>query len=157
MNEDEIKKARLRALAILTDRDKTEKELLDKLKKEGFDPEAALDALEYVKGYGYIDDERYARAFASYRMEKKSRRQLEYELLKRGIDKEVIREELSSLYEDVDESALIAAYLEKKLGGTLPGCLPDRSDEKAWAKLYRHLTGRGYTMENIKRAISHFT
>ena len=100
---------------------------------------------------------RYARAFASYRMEKKSRRQLEYELLKRGIDKEVIREVLSSLYEGVDESALIAAYLEKKLGGTLPGCLPDRSDEKAWAKLYRHLTGRGYTMENIKRAISHFT
>ena len=61
------KRAKLRAMNLLTKRPYTEKKLRQKL-VEGKYPEDIIDiALAYVKSYGYIDDEAYARDYISYR------------------------------------------------------------------------------------------
>lgn len=150
------KRAKLRALNILTKQDKTEKELRDKL-REGLYPAVVIDmALEYVKGYSYIDDERYARNYASYRINTKSVRMLEMELRQRGIAQDTIERVLDDIIseEKFDEKALIIKLAEKKCGRPLEEKLPDKEDRKNWAKLYRYLMGKGFSYEKIKGALS---
>lgn len=60
---DEILKAKKRAMLILQHNDRTEWELTDKLNKAGFSEEAVESAVEYVRSFHYIDDERYAKRF----------------------------------------------------------------------------------------------
>lgn len=147
------KGAKLRALKILTDRDKTEKELRDKLSRDGYDDGAIDVAVKYVRDYGYIDDARYAESYASYRMNAKSRIQLAMELRRRGVDEGVIDSVFDRLYDGFDESDQIIRLIEKKLKGTYPECLQDIHDEKEKAALYRSLQAKGYSFESIRRVL----
>ena len=57
---EELTRAKRRALYILADSDRTEKQLYDKLKKTGYSEEAIAGAMDYVRGFGYLDDMKYA-------------------------------------------------------------------------------------------------
>ena len=152
--KDPLKRVKLRALDILTHRDKTEKELRLKLSGEDFSPEEVDAAVEYVKSYGYIDDERYARNYISYRLEKKSRMVLYRELSERGVCDDILEPVLDELCSQVDEASLIVACIEKKLKGSYPDCLPDPSDEKEYGRLLRFLAGRGYSFDTIRQVMN---
>ncbi|MCR5212086.1 MAG: recombination regulator RecX [Lachnospiraceae bacterium] len=151
--DDPLKKAKKRAMDILTHRDKTEKELREKLLGDGYEPGVADEAVAYVKSYGYIDDERYAGNYIAYRMDKKSRMVLRRELLARGIEENLLDSVLEEHFSQVDEDAVVIACIEKKCRGTYPGCLPGRSDEKEYGKLMRYLMGRGYSFDCIRRVM----
>lgn len=143
------KRAKLRAMNILLKNDKTEKQLSDKLREGSYPQEIIDEAVAYVKSYGYVDDERYARNYAQYRIENKSRRQIETALMGKGIDKNIISAVLDELYEssDVDEGQIIYNLAMKKCKGELP------TDDSERRKLYRFLLGKGYSYEQIRRAL----
>ena len=61
--EEEHKKATRKAMQLLEHMDRTEKGLRDRLGQNGFSQTAIEAAMEYVKSYGYINDERYARTY----------------------------------------------------------------------------------------------
>ncbi|MCR5272228.1 MAG: recombination regulator RecX [Lachnospiraceae bacterium] len=108
------KRATKRAMHILEKRDKTEKQLRDKLKENSY-PDKSIDiAIDYVKSFGYLDDERYCYNYISYRIEKQSAYKLKSALLLKGIDKTIIE----SVYEELNDSSYaveqIASLLEKK-------------------------------------------
>ena len=92
MIPEEYKKARRKAMLLLEHMDRTEKGLSDRLRQAGFSREAAEDAMEYVKSYGYIDDLRYAQNYISYRIHTKSRQKILMELQQKGIDKATAQE-----------------------------------------------------------------
>lgn len=147
------KRAKLRAMNILIKNDKTEHDLRQKL-AEGFYPESIIDqAIEYVKSFGYIDDSRYAANYAAYRMESMSRRKIECELLKHGIESRIIDEALDELYstEEFDECAVIKRLAEKKCGTDINAYI--KADEKNRNRLIRYLMGKGYSYENIKHSL----
>lgn len=155
LDEILVKRAKLRAMNILLKHDKSERQLRQML-IDSFYPSEVIDrALEYVKSYGYVDDRRFAHSYASYRVQQKSRKCLEIDLYNKGISKNLIDEVLDDIYNenDVDEYEMIRKLAEKKCHGSIPEALPDRGDEKAWNKLYRHLLSKGYSYENIKRAL----
>ena len=52
--------ARKKALALLEIRDRTTKELRERLLRCGYSQEEAEDALRYAASFGYVDDLRYA-------------------------------------------------------------------------------------------------
>ena len=84
------KRAKLRAMNLLTKRPYTEKKLRQKL-VEGKYPEDIIDiALAYVKSYGYIDDEAYARDYISYHMASESPLRIRQKLMEKGIDGDTI-------------------------------------------------------------------
>ena len=56
-------RARKYAMNLLLKKDRTEKELTEKLRRAGYPAQAAQNAVDYVKSFGYIDDERYAAHF----------------------------------------------------------------------------------------------
>ena len=74
-------RAKKKALHLLERMDRTEQQLRTKLTEGGYPSEIVEQTLEYVKGFHYIDDVRYARTYMEYRKTGRSLRQMERELL----------------------------------------------------------------------------
>ena len=55
-----LKRAKLRALHLLEDMDRTEAALREKLRQGMYSADAVDKAVEYVKSFGYLNDARYA-------------------------------------------------------------------------------------------------
>lgn len=127
--------------------DRTEAQLREKLLAAEFEPEVAEQAIDYVKGFGYLDDERYVRNYIACRSRSKSRRQIEQELLfRKGVPRELIQK----VYEDTepaDEKALIRRQLEKK------HCDFAAYDEKQRQKQIASLLRQGFRMGDILAVI----
>ena len=58
---------KLKALSLLTDMDRTEAQLRQKLKQKAFEEDIIEQTIEYVKSFGYIDDAKYAQRFVESR------------------------------------------------------------------------------------------
>ena len=90
--QEEQRQARKKAMKLLERMDRTEKGLSDRLLQAGFSEQAVLDAVSYVKSYGYINDSRYALNYITYRIHEKSRQKIFQELYTKGIDRETASE-----------------------------------------------------------------
>ena len=126
---DEVlrKRARERAIYLLKEKDRTEAELTKKL-REGFYPEEVIrEVLELFKARHYIDDEEYGRRYLDNHSQKKSRRRLQYDLQRKGLDRDQIEELLEEI--EVPEEDQIREFLQKK------GYDPEQTDQKEKGKL----------------------
>lgn len=85
-----IPRAKKRALGILVKRDRTEKELRDKLTDSMNDSQSIEAAVQYVKSFGYVDDLGYARDYLYFKKEKKSYALIRRELGGKGIPSEIL-------------------------------------------------------------------
>ena len=72
-----FKRAKLRAMHLLEDMDRTEAGLREKLRQGLYPEDAAEEAVRYVKSFGYLDDTRYAENFVRSRKDSKSRREIQ--------------------------------------------------------------------------------
>lgn len=139
---DELTRAKKRALYLLTDMDRTESQLYEKLKKTGYSEDVISKAIAYVKGYGYIDDERYAEHYLDIMKESRSRMRIRMDLEKKGISKELIDQTFEK-YGDYDERPLIRCLAVKKMK-TLP--LDNRKNVQ---KMAAFLGRRGFSSHDI--------
>ena len=64
-----LKRAKLRAMHLLTDMGRTEEQLRTKLKRGGYPDDIVKEVIAYVKSFGYINDAAYARSFIDSRKE----------------------------------------------------------------------------------------
>ena len=80
-----LPRAKKRAMGILVKQDKTVQELREKLIGSGHDSRSTEEALRFVIGAGYVDDDRYARDYIHARRRKRSDRMIRMELLRKGI------------------------------------------------------------------------
>ncbi|MCD8197399.1 MAG: recombination regulator RecX [Lachnospiraceae bacterium] len=141
--EVQLRDAKLKALHILERMDRTEAQLREKLSDAGFEEEPVEEAVDYVKSYGYIDDERYVRSYITYRSDQKSRRQLMQELrFKKGVPAELIEQVCEELG-PADERPLIRRFLEKK---QYHGA---EADDAQRERLIAALVRRGFSMSDI--------
>ncbi|MDR1771395.1 MAG: recombination regulator RecX [Hungatella sp.] len=140
-----FKRARERVLFLLKSSDKTEQELRRKLKDGGYPKEAADYAIDFLKKHNFINDQDYGRRYVEFNSGRKSERQIRYELQRKGLDKEVIRELLSE--QPVDEVAQIQNYVKKK-------CLnPEEMDFKQRSKMMAALGRKGFSYDAISRVL----
>lgn len=143
LQDPQLRKAKLKALNLLERMDRTEAQLREKLLDAEFEPEVVEQAIGYVKGFGYLDDERYVRNYIEYRRNQKSRRQLEQELqFRKGVPRELIQRVYEELEPD-DEKRLIRKQLEKKHYRS------SECDEKQRQKLIAALLRKGFHMSDI--------
>lgn len=144
------KRATKRAMNLLQKRDYTEAKLREKL-SEGLYPQEAIDAaIEYVKSYHYLDDERYARDYITYHMPTKSKNRIVQDLSNKGIKKDILIPILEELYEEEDldpETSQIEALLQKKH-------YSKDLDYKEQQKIIAFLLRRGFSLDKVKRVIN---
>lgn len=135
-------RAKKRAMHLLERQDRTEKQLYDKLKQNGYPESCIEEAVSYVKSYHYIDDLRYARNYIRYHQEKKSLQRLKMDLMRKGVSKEVIEAAIEEEYL-FDEKCKIREILEKKHYSN------ETMDENAKRKIYQFLLRRGFKSSDV--------
>lgn len=138
------KTARECALALLEFRDRTERELRQKLKEREYGPEEIEETVLFLKEYRYLDDEAYAGRYIRSCASRKSRRQIRADLERKGVSREII--DLSFQEEAVDEESQIEKLLLKK--GYEPG---KRMEPADYRRLMGTLGRRGFSSEAIRR------
>ncbi len=145
------KRCKLRAMNLLQKKDYTTKQLADKLREGLYTEDVIGDAIEYVTSYRYLDDERYARDYITYQMERRSKNRIIQDLTSKGIEKETIISLISEFYQDDENDAelnQIQQLLSKKHYD------PSNTDFKDKQKLIGYLMRKGYNLTDIKKAMS---
>lgn len=144
------KRAKLRAMNLLKSREYTTKQLYRKL-KEGFYPESVIEqALDYVAGFHYIDDLRYAETYISDHESSRSRKRIEQDLLNKGISRETLEQAFSQWEQKggvLDEDAMIRQLLEKRHYD------PETSDYKEQQRMYGFLMRKGFSSDKVHKAL----
>ena len=106
LHRDEVSRAVEAAVNLLSYRPRTETEFRQCLVRKGYDAELAVEAIERLRGMGYVNDADFARFWVQNREQFKpmGARRLRYELLQKGVDRqtadEVIEETLPSEEDD---------------------------------------------------------
>ena len=145
---DESYKAKDKALSLLNYRMRTEKELKSKLIAAEFSEEAADEAVEYVKSFGYLDDRTYADQYVASRRAAKGDIVLRRELREKGVDEEIISEVLKENETDPVETA--CALIVKKYGR------PHALDEKEYRRAFGFLARRGFSSHDVFTALKRY-
>ena len=127
---------------------RSEKEVRDRLYKKGYHKAEVEDAISRAKGYGYIDDARYAADFAEYYGAKLGKKKLEYKLVS---EKGVPREIAANVLEDVVSEE---AEEEKAFSVASKYAASKRiTERKDLAKVGAYLWQRGFGRDTIDRAL----
>lgn len=142
-----LKRAKLRAMHLLADMDRTECQLRDKLLMGGYPEDIAEQAIDYVKSFGYINDLEYARRFVENKKSIKSRKELYALLSKKGLDSGMIEEVLEECCGSEDAEEAIYALLRRKRFN------PESATKEEKQKAGAYLARKGFHYEDIRRAI----
>jgi regulatory protein len=130
------------AIDYLARREHSERELVRKLKRRGFDAEMVETAVADLKADGLQSDSRFAEAFVSSRFQRGSGPQkIVAELRERGIDADLVSLNVEAF--DDQWRQRIREVREKRFGADLPGDFRERSRQM------RFLQQRGFTAEQI--------
>ena len=138
------------ALYLLARRELSERQLRGHLEEREHDRNEIDAALARLREEGSVDDGRVARAYARTALKVKGRGRLriQRELHEIGIPKDIAAEALAETFGDVDERALIARALEKKLRGGKPIDSP-----AAYARVYQYLMRQGFSPAGASAAL----
>ena len=153
IDDDELKdiidksnerRAKEKALWLISYRSHSKKELFDKLKRS-FDEASAQKAVDRMEELGLINDEEFAKLYARKLVngKKMSVKAAEYELYRKGIDKITAEQVLSEL--EYDPQTQIIEFITKKYKNI--------QDEKIKRRAVAALQRKGYSWEEIRQAI----
>ncbi len=148
LDESGEKRAKEKALWLLSTRDHSKRELETKIRKTS-DSESAKKAVERMEELGLVDDEKFARRYAEELINVKhlSIRGAKYKLTEKGIDKELAEGILEELNPDPREH--IEILIERKYKRYL-------KDEKGRRKTVAALQRMGYSWSDIKSVMSNY-
>ena len=150
MEETVLPRARKRGMNLLKTMDRTEADVRRKLSEGGYPSEAVDDAVEYLRSYHYIDDDRYASEYIRCKSASMSRRQITAKLVEKGVSKDIIERSFAAYDEengtDSDEAEL--ELIRKLITKRCPGGTEDL-DYNERQKLYSYLYGKGFSVGKI--------
>ncbi len=140
---DELKRAKHQAIHLLSLRDHSRKELVDKITRKHEVSDSELSGLlDELEASGYLSDQRYAEMFLrSSVIRGHGPMKITYALRNKGVDDELVREAFDSSDNDWLEHARYQR--EKKFGEEIP------EDFKERARQSRFLAGRGFFIDTI--------
>ena len=109
-----MRRVRERILYLITDYDRSEQNIRQKISMAGYRGSFVDDAIDSLKEYGYIDDLRFARYYAESMRDTKGRSAfaISRSLYEKGISRDVIDTVMGEL--DIDEDAQILKALSSK-------------------------------------------
>lgn len=137
------------ALSYLSRRSLTYYELQSRLEKKGYSETEIDETMKKVKGWGYVNDKALALSFAQFKLESFSRNRVKQDLLKRGIDAELVDEVLEGLYESDQELTQCIALTQKMWA----------EESKRWEnsyqykKSYMHITREFFLKQKISQKL----
>ena len=139
------KRVRERALYLLERRPYSILDMKNKLKKNQYPEQVIARVIDFLVKYHYLDDVNYAELYVSSYSNRKSQRQMQYELAQKGIDKDVIVTCLSQ--KEDSEQECFQIRFERYIQGK------DMCDFKVRQKVYRYFYSKGFPGYMIEQAL----
>lgn len=136
------------AVYYITFKDRTKKELSDKLKEKGYSSHEIEESIGKLLEYGYINDENYAFSYIKDNINKKGLGRISMELLRKGIDKDIVCSKLD-LFEE-NEADVIGELMSRRYKNS------DFNDDSERRRIYSYFARRGFKYENISKAITNY-
>ena len=148
-DEERFRKAQQIVFRLLKFRLRSEKELQRKLKEKKLPGPIIKQTIQYFKDLELIDDHKFAQQWTSSRLKKPfGLNRIRLELKDKGIDVDIIDEALKSAENQYDELKIVtelAQYRASKHRNADP--------ERIKRRIYGYLLRRGFSMNNIIKAI----
>jgi regulatory protein len=138
------------AYRLLTYKPRSRKEMISRLEMKGFSSKVIEEAVKRLEAQKYIDDDSYGQSLARSLIQRKllGRDALMSELLKRGLDRELVERIIENSYIESDESDLAIRALEKKWRN-----LSENPIEVAKRRASDYLRRKGFSFGIIRRVI----
>ncbi len=146
------RKAKEDAYRLLSFRARTEKEIVDKLKRREYDEAIIADTVAYLHEQSLLDDADFAARFAATRSRTHGDRAITMELRQKGVDAATIKQTLAEGAEVAGEDAeydTVYALAERRVGAD-----PKDKSPSAKQKLWAFLARRGFGSDVIKRVVA---
>jgi regulatory protein len=140
-----------RAAKLLAAKQRSVEELREKLSTTRGATKAMVDeAIERLREYGYLDDEKFAQSYASLRLRERpiGRRRLQRDLWLKKVDKQTVESALDEVFESTPEQDLIDRAIAKRV--RLRGKPKTREEAK---KLFDHLLRQGFEFELVSEKV----
>ncbi|MBL0388472.1 RecX family transcriptional regulator [Tumebacillus sp. ITR2] len=151
--DEEGFRARDLAVKYLGMKPRTRKQMRDYLLGKEYDETVAERTIEWLAGYGYLDDGEYARQWVENRtrFRPRGKAMLRWELQQKGVTRDDIDEAISTEFEGDVEIEAAVQLLQKKVGRkTIEFSYQERQ------KLAQHLARRGFSGSVTAEAIRRF-
>ena len=144
MRPDKMKEAKKKTGAFCAYQERTQQEVRDKLYALGLYRNEVENVLTELITEDFVNEERYAKAFAGgrFRMKQWGRRKIEYALKQKNISPYCIEKGLEEI-SDEDYEKVIVRLIEKRM--------PDRAkiDYKSKSNVARYIIGKGFEPELV--------
>ena len=146
IDDKPLRKALGRALNLISYRQRTERELREKL-ADRFEEEVIDRAVDYLKEQSLVDDEAFAHAWSDSRTRTSPRsgRAIVRELTAKGISRSFADEAVIEL-DDEETARIAAAKFARRLSGN--------NYEQFHRRMWQHLQRRGYSGAVTRRAVA---
>jgi regulatory protein len=141
---------------VLSARAQTISELRQKLRRKAARPEDVPEVLDRLKQLGYLNDQRFAESFASWRRENQGLGQSRVvrDLLARRVAPAIAQKAAESAYSGADEPAMIEDFLARKYRGKKLGAL--LKEPKNLASAYRKLRTAGFSARHSVQVLKRY-
>lgn len=148
LKAEEQSKVTNAALNLISYRQRSIKEIYEKLKGKGYDEDFINKSIEYCKEQNYLNDYQFAESFIrdKQNLNKFGSTRIRYELIKKGVSKDVIEETLNF---DKDEEYNVALILAQKKINSYKG--QDRNS--IYRKLGGYLQRKGYPYDIVTKVL----
>lgn len=133
-----------KAMTHLSSSMKTRRQVSDFLRKKGYVDAVVEYVLEKLEGYGFVDDEEYARQYAGSASKTKGRRLIALELQKKGLSADAAQAAVENIQGEEDAALKI---LQKYMRGRT-------ADRETLYKAFRYLLGKGFEYDTAKSALT---
>lgn len=150
MNTMTEQEAYLRLAALCAQAEHCEYEMQEKMRRWEIADDAQTRVMQRLITERYVDDERFARAFANDKVKynKWGRRKVEQAMWLKHIAEDIRQRVLDSI-DDEEYIAILRPLLQQKRRS-----VKARNDYELRQKLIKFAIGRGFTMDIIKQCIS---
>lgn len=129
----------------------SEEELRERLLRKEATPEVAESVLQRLRNYGFVDDEAFTSQFVGFRAKRYGSLRLRGELLRKGVDEELVEAELARLTEAEQEEVALG-LLNRNTWRFTRSADQRRDRARAWAFLAR----RGFPPPAVSAAVERF-
>ena len=152
LTPDELRRRTFeRAVKLLAAKPRSVAELRERLMQgKGADEQVVETVISRLREYGYLNDERFAFSYASYKVKQRplGRRRLERDLKMKKVESGVANEALELVYAETSEEQLIEKAIAKRL--RTRGRPRNRAEAKS---LFDHLLRQGFPFELVSEKV----
>ena len=139
------------AINLLSYRMRSKSELNERLIRKGYSKDIITDVINILELKGYIDDEKFAIAFAKEKVKNKliGPNALKFEISSHNLDLDLVDNTIDSIYEMFPQEMIINRLIAKwKVGSSI------KKDLHTKSKVINRLKNKGFYWVNIENVIN---